>query len=93
MKKILNSIGWQEVTTKNIEITLKVNKNTCTTGTWTKHCIQHPKMNKGGRKRCDRCGLVWSECPPETPTFFCHSTKGNKIVCQKCFDELDVKSV
>lgn len=93
MKRIKNPYGWSEVTTKEITVTLKHGRALNTAGSWVIFCQNRPAFNKGGRNHCDRCGKKWADCKPDDPTFFCHTNKGNKIVCEQCFNDLEVKRV
>lgn len=93
MRKELTNSGWKEITVKNIEVTLK-NKNVFATASqWIKVTAERPKLANGGRVACDRCGLKWVDCISSMPTFFLQTNKGNKIVCENCYNEIDAPEV
>lgn len=93
MKKIFSNFGWDEITTKRIVITLKIKNPISTAGGWVDFCRKKPSLAEGSRVKCDRCALKWENCKYEASTYLCQTTKGNKILCQECFDAIDYKMV
>lgn len=92
MKRVLLPNGWDEVTTKQIRVLFKA-KQFHTAGKWLDFTTREPRMNFDGRNHCQRCGCKWCEVDSEMLTYFVMTDKGNKVVCQKCWDELEGKGL
>jgi hypothetical protein len=92
MKRILLPDGWDEVTTKKVRVKFKA-KAFQSASHWVDFTSRNPKMDTGGRNHCDRCGLRWKDAAPEIMTYFVMTDKGNKVVCQTCWDQLEGKGL
>lgn len=93
MKKVLTPQGWNEITTKEIVVTLKDLTPFQTCGGWVDFCKRHPDMKKDGRDHCQCCMVTWESLPPETQTYFVQTTKGNRFLCGPCFERIDAPTV
>jgi hypothetical protein len=93
MDKKYTPNGWIEIVTKGIIVTLKDCTPINTAGGWVDFCKRHPNMNKGGRNHCERCDTVWREVDPEDKTYLVQTSKGNRILCEECFDQITAPEV
>ena len=82
------STGWNEVSTKRFVVTQKV-KRFQPASHWVDFTNKHPNMDTRGRNHCERCKCRWAEVPPETNTYFVMTDKGNKVVCETCWNEIE----
>ena len=85
MKKTVTKTGWSETTIKNINITsLCIPGNPfATVDSWTDFNKRYPKIGKK-RKACNRCGEKWKSGYVN----LIFTDKGNKSVCDKCYEYL-----
>ena len=93
MQKKHTPNGWIETTTKGIIVTLKDKTPFQTAGGWVDFCKRHPNMDKEGRNHCQRCDTKWSHVDPDDKTYFLQTSKGNKIVCEDCFDQIQAPEI
>lgn len=93
MKRITKKSGWDEVSTVSIEVTLKDTNPFQTAGGWVDFCKRMPKLAKDGRTHCQLCLVRWEDEPPESNTYFVQTTKGNKILCQECFNKIEAPEI
>lgn len=92
MKKILRQDGWDEVTTRNVRVTMKVNRVFLTAGQWVDFGKKQPKMYEKGRHHCEYCNTAWEDFSSDAPTYLVPTNKGNIVLCQSCFDKIQVTS-
>lgn len=88
MKTEKRSNGWDDVTTKSFNVTLKA-KAFQPASHWVDFVRRHPTMDTLGRNHCERCKNRWKDSDPEMMTYFVMTDKGNKVVCQFCWDEIE----
>lgn len=86
MKTVITENGWQEIETKTFQIERKV-KEFQPVSHWIDYVNRNPKMNFGGRNHCECCKRRWTDLPPEMMTYFAMTNKGNKVLCQECWDK------
>lgn len=92
MKKIIRADGWDEVTTKQIRVTMKVNRVFTTAGQWVDFGKKQPKMYEKGRHHCEYCDSPWDTFPLDAPTYLVPTNKGNIVLCQECFNNIQVSN-
>jgi hypothetical protein len=88
MKRELLSNGWNEVTTKRIRVIFKA-KAFQPVSFWLDFHKRHPNMDTDGRNHCQRCGKRWKDSNTEMMTYFVMTDKGNKVVCEPCWNQLE----
>lgn len=86
MKYIQTPTGWQEVTTKTIEIINLSKIPMATAAEFWENCQQLNLYKR--RTCCQRCRKRWDKNPNES-VWLAFTKKGpNRIVCSVCKDEL-----
>jgi hypothetical protein len=91
MKTEITNTGWNEIITKSINVTFRA-KPFQPISFWLEHQKRHPEMNNKGRNHCERCKVRWNQFSNDEMTYFVMTDKGNKVVCQACWDAIGVYS-
>ena len=93
MKTEMTDTGWKEITTVKINLN-KPNFPTkifSTAGEWVSMQKKRPMLNNGGRNHCQCCSVKWSGIYTGAATYLLFTDKGNKVVCQDCYETLKRK--
>ena len=87
MKIEINYNGWAEITTKNIKVTDYCKNNTHFNKTVKQWIESNKRINLyHKRKTCNCCHNPWERLTGNI--HFIMTDKGNKIICDKCFDDI-----
>ena len=89
MRRIKNSIGWEEITTVNIDIS-RIVIDYVSNETWNRINEKNPKLGRN-RKTCKCCGSKWDS--NGSPVALAFTNKGNKPICQDCVDYFITKNI
>ena len=90
----MTEIGWKEIETKVINIRRPyTTKIFSTAGEWVEFTTRRPMLDNNGRNHCQCCRIKWTELDKSEATYLLFTDKGNKVVCQKCYDSFDPKKI
>ena len=88
MKTQVRDNGWDEIITKKINILKPIpTKVFSTVGEWVVFQNKRPSLNKKGRNHCECCSVKWNESSPNMATYLVFTDKGNKIICENCYQK------
>ena len=86
MKIEINNQGWTETVTTNIKIeSFHKNPFNTTVKDWIKS-NERLRLKKGMRSHCSCCHTSWKLLSGNINLVM--TNKGNKVVCDECFDKL-----
>ena len=87
MKREMMPIGWKEIETKIINIQKPFLTNVFSTaGEWVKFTTKKPAFDINGRNHCQCCRVKWLDLDSSAATYLIFTDKGNRVVCQICYD-------
>ena len=94
----MTNTGWDEITTVKINLLKPLPALAFSTaGEWVVFQRRNPSLNKKGRNHCQCCSVKWENIYENiyenAKTYIVFTDKGNKIICQDCYDKLPTLTI
>lgn len=89
MKTEVTSSSWTDITSKTFTVLFKA-KQFQPASFWIDYTKRHPQVNTHGRNHCERCKTKWIDFHDDVMTYFVMTDKGNKVICESCWNQIEV---